>query len=61
MYQLAAHSRSRQPPQSFPLVSFLRGHSNFFDLVDCHGGSSPQPFDDDLRADTLLDMLFHFL
>ncbi len=61
MDQFATHSRSRQPPQSFSLVSIPRGNSNLLDLIHRHSRRPPQPLGNYLRADTLLYMFFYFL
>ena len=58
MYQLAAHRRSCQAPQRLPLIAFPCCDRNLHYLVHSHSTCSPEPFDDCVGADTLLDVFF---
>src|SRR5271155_108717 len=59
MYQLAAHSRGGQLAQRIDSAPLRRADRDLFYLVDCHSRRSSKTFDDCLRADALLDMVFN--
>ena len=59
--QLAAHGGSSKFPQRLSLVVLACVDSNLLDLVYCHDARPPQTFDDDLAADSGLDVFLDLL
>jgi hypothetical protein len=55
--KLARHGSCGELGQGIALIAILGADGNLLDLVDGHLHCSPQTLDDDLGADTLLDML----
>jgi hypothetical protein len=57
--QLACHGSRSQLDKSITAVALVGANSNLLDLVDSHLRCPPQTLDDNLRADTLLNVLLN--
>lgn len=59
--QLAGHGGRSQLDESIAAVALISANGDLLNLVDSHLGCPPQTLDDDLRANTLLDVLLNLL
>jgi hypothetical protein len=59
--ELARHGGAGQLVERVPPVGLIRADLDLLDLVDRHRRRSPQALNDDLRADTALDVLLDLL
>jgi hypothetical protein len=59
--QLASHGGGSQLDESIAAVALIGANGDLLNLIDSHLGCPPQTLDDDLRANTLLDVLLNLL
>lgn len=59
--QLACHGSRSQLDKSITAVALVCANGNLLDLVDSNLRCPPQTLNDNLRADTLLNMLLDLL